>query len=67
MLVDTIPEALDKLFQDSGLTTCTPLRESRRIMIMTVYLVFVLIIAVFRSEDSRADRTGEVLDMIFSI
>lgn len=67
MLIDPVSEALDELFQYGRLAAGTLLRKPRGIMIVTVDLVLVFVVAVFRAEDRRTDGAGEVLDMIFPV
>ena len=67
MLVLSISEDFDKLFQDGSVTTMTPLCELGRIMVMTVYFAFMFVVTVLRSEYCRADRAGKMFDMVFAI
>jgi len=66
MLVLTVAENLDKLFQDSSLTAVTALSELGRVVEMTVDLALMFVIRVLGTKDSRADRTCEVFDMVFA-
>ena len=36
-------------------------------MIVTVNVAVVLVVAIVRAEDRRTERTGEVINVIFSI
>jgi hypothetical protein len=67
MLVLSVAEDLDELFQNGSLTAIAPLRELGRIMEMAVHASFMLIVRILRPEDRRADGTCEVLDVIFSV
>jgi hypothetical protein len=67
MLVLAVPEYLDELLQDCSLASIASLCELRRVVVMTVYLTFMLVVAILRTEDSWAHRTGEMLDVVFPI
>jgi len=67
MLIDTIPENLHKLLQDSCLATIALLRKPRTVMVMTVHAPLVLVVAVLRPEDGGTDAAGEVLDVVFAV
>ena len=56
-----------KLFENSSLATITPLRKANRVMIMTVYLVFVLIVAVLRAKRNGTYRAREVVDVVLAV
>lgn len=55
MLVYAIPEDLDELLQNSGLTAGASLRKLRRVMVVTVDFSGVLIVAILCAEDRRTD------------
>ena len=65
VLVSVVPIDLNKLLQDSSLTSGTLDRKKRAVMKMTVYLALVLIVTVFRAEGRRAHRTRKMVHMIF--
>ena len=65
MLILSISQDLNKLLEDSSMTSITPLSKLCRVVIMTVDLIFVLIVAVLRPKDRGTNRASEVLDMIF--
>jgi len=44
MLVDAIPEDLDKLLEDGGATAIALLREFGRVVVMAVDAAFVLVV-----------------------
>lgn len=67
VLILAVAEDLDELFQDSRVTTITPLRELCRVMVMAVYVFLVFVVAILRSEDGWADRTGKMFDVVFAI
>lgn len=67
VLVLTIPEDLDKLLQYGGLTTAASLGELRRVVIVTIYLAVMFVIAVLSPKHRRAERAGEVVDMVLVI
>ena len=66
MLVLTVTENLDKLFQDSSLTAVTALSELSRVVEMAVDFALMFVIRVLGTKDGRADRTCEVFDMVFA-
>jgi hypothetical protein len=67
MLVLAVAEDFNKLFENRRMTPVTPLGESGRIVIVTVYIAFMFVVGVLSTKDSWADGTGEVLDMVFAI
>jgi hypothetical protein len=67
VLIMAVTEDLDKLFEDCGMTAVTSLGEMSGVVIVTVDVAFVLIIGVLSSEHGRADRAGEVFDVILAI
>lgn len=67
MLVLTIAENFHELFEYSSLTTIALLRESRRIMIVTVHAALMLIVAIPSSEDCRAYGACEMLDVVLPL
>lgn len=67
VLVHAIPEYLDELFQNGGLTAIALLRELSGVVIMAVDVAFVLIVRILRAEDGRTDTAREVFDMILAI
>ena len=67
MLVLTIPEYLDELFQYGSLTAVAPLSKLRRVVEMTIDIAFVLVVAVLGAENSRTHGASEVLNVIFPV
>ena len=67
MLILSVAEDLDELFQDGRLTAITPLRKLGRIMVVTVDTAFVFVVAVRCAEYSGAYRAGEMLDVVLSV
>jgi hypothetical protein len=67
MLVLSISEDLDKLFQNRCLTAITPLSELGRVVVVTVDAPLVLVVAVRGAEHRRAYGAGEVLNVVFAI
>lgn len=67
VLILAIAEDFDKLLQDCCLATITFLRKLGRVMVMTVDAAFMLVVRVLRTENSWADATREVLDMVLAI
>lgn len=67
MLIETVSVDLDELFQDGRATTGALDCEASGIVEMAVDLPLVLVVAVLRSEDRRAHRAGEVLDVKFHV
>lgn len=67
MLIYTIAVDLDELLEDGCLAAITSLRELCRVVIMAIYLAFVLVVAILSAKDSRTNRTGEVVDVVFAI
>ena len=67
MLVLTVPEDFDELLKDRSLAAVAALCKSRRVVVVAIDIAIVLIIAVFCSESSRANRAGKVVDMVLAI
>lgn len=67
MLIDAIPEDLDKLFEDRRLAAITFLRKSGGVVIVTIHIAFVLVVAIRGAENRWADAACEMLDVILSI
>lgn len=67
VLVFAISENLDELFKNGSLTALASLRKLGGVMVMTIHTSIVFIVAVLSSKDSRAQRAGKVVDMIFPI
>ena len=55
MLVLAVSEDFDELLKDCCLTAVASLSESGGVVIVTVHIAFVLIVAVLRAEDRRAN------------
>ena len=67
MLVLSVAENLDKLFENGGMTAVTPLGELGRVVVVAVDVAIVLVVAVLRAKDGRAEGTGEVLDVVLAV
>ena len=67
MLVDAIAEYLDELFKYRCLASVALLREFGGVVVVAVDVSIVLVVAILRAEDSRADTACEVLDVVFAI
>jgi hypothetical protein len=67
VLVLAVSEDFDKLLENRGLTPIAALSKPRRVMVMAINVSFVFIVAILGTEHGRANRTGEVLDMIFAL
>lgn len=67
MLVLTIAEDFDKLFENGCLTAIAALGELCGIVIMAVYVAFVFVVTVLGAEDSRTHGAGKMLDVVFAI
>ena len=66
MLILAIPEDLHKLLQNRGSASIAPLSKLRRIVVVTIYFPFMLVVAVLCTENRGADRAGKVFNMILS-
>lgn len=67
VLVLSIPEDFDKLFQNGGLTAVTALGKPGGIMKVTIYTAVVLVVAVLRSEDGGTHGTSKVFNVVFTV
>ena len=67
MLILTIAEDFNKLFENSRLTAIAALSELGRVMVMTIYVSLVFVVAVLSTKDGRAYRASKMFDMIFSV
>jgi hypothetical protein len=67
MLILTVAEYLHELFEYGIVTTMTPLREARRVMIVAIDISLVFVVAVLSSEYCWAQRAGEMLNVVFSV
>lgn len=67
VLVLSISEYFNELFQDRGLTAAASLGELGRVMVMAINLAIMLIIAVLSTEYCWAKGAGEVIDVVFAI
>lgn len=67
MLILSVSENFDKLFQYRRLAPIAPLCKLCRIVIVTVNLSLVFIIAVLRAKNCWTDRASEMLDVVFAI
>jgi len=66
MLVLAVSEDLNKLFEDSVLTSLTSLGEFCGVVIVAVDFAFVFVVAVLSSEYRWTDRACKVLNMVLS-
>jgi len=67
MLILTIAEDFDKLFQDGGVTAITALSEFGRVMVVAVYVSLVFVVAVLSAKYGWAYRAGEMFDVVFAV
>ena len=67
MLVLSVAENLDKLFEDGGMAAVTPLGELGRVVVVAIDVAIVLVVAVLRAKDGRAEGTGEVLHVVLAV
>lgn len=67
MLILSITEDLDKLFEDGGLTAIASLCKLSRVVEMAVDLGIVFVVTVLGAKDSRAYRAGEMFDVVLPI
>lgn len=67
VLILTVPEDLDELLEDRCLTPIASLCELCRIMVMTVNLAFMLVVAVFSSENRGTYGAGEMFDVVLPL
>lgn len=67
MLVLTIAEDFDELFQDGGVTAIAALSKFGRVMVVAVYVSLVFVVAVLSAKDGRAYRAGKMFDVVFAV
>jgi hypothetical protein len=67
MLVLAVAKYLDKLLKNRGMAAITSLGKLSRVVEMTVDLAVMFVVAVRGTEDRRAHRAGEVVDMVFAV
>ena len=67
MLVFTISINFDELFQNSRLAPVAALCKPCRVVVVAIYIPTVLVVAVLGAESGWTHRTGEVVDMVFSV
>ena len=67
MLIYSIPEDLDELFQNGGLAPIALLRKLCRIVEVAIDIAFVFVVGVLCAEDGGTDAAGEVLDVVFAV
>jgi hypothetical protein len=67
MLILTIPEDFNKLFEDSSLTAVAALSEFGRVMVVAVYVSLVFVVTVLSTKDGRAYRAGKMFDVVFAV
>jgi hypothetical protein len=58
---------LHKLLQYRTITSCALRCEPRRVVKMAVHVIFMLIVRILRTKDSRANRTRKMLDMVLFV
>ena len=66
-LVAHIAVDLDELLEDRGVAADAFRRETRAVVEVAVDVSRVLVVRVLRAKNSRANRTREMLNMIFFI
>jgi hypothetical protein len=67
VLIDSIPEDLDKLLENRGLAAITLLRKLCGIVVMAIDATLVLVVRVLGAKYCWAYAAGEVLDVVFPI
>lgn len=67
VLVLSIAEDLNKLFQDGGMATITLLCKLCRIMVVTIYIPFMFIIGILCSKNRGTDRTSKMFDVVLPV
>ena len=67
MLILTIPEDLDELFQNGSLAAVTLLGELGRVVVVAVDAAFVFIVRVLCAEDGRTNTASKMFDVVFPI
>ncbi len=67
MLIFTVSEYLNELFENRSLAAFTALSELGRVMVMAVHMAVMFVVAVLGAEDGGAEGAGEVVDMVFPI
>ncbi len=67
MLILSISKNLDELLQNGSLAAVASLSELSRIVVVAVHLSFMFVVAILSPKHCRADRTGEVLDMVLAL
>jgi hypothetical protein len=67
MLVLSISEDLNELFQNGRLATIAFRCELRGVMIMAVDLTVVFIVRILRAKHGRTNATCKVLDMVLAV
>ena len=67
VLVLSLPEDLNKLFQNRGVASIATLCELCRIVVVTIHMSIMLVVTVLGTKDCWAHRTGEMIYVIFSV
>jgi hypothetical protein len=67
VLVLTVAEDLDKLFEDGGLTPTAALGELGGVVVVAVNVAIVLVIAILGAEHGRAQGAGKVVNVILTL
>jgi hypothetical protein len=67
MLVLTLPENLNELFQNRGVASVATLCELCRIVVVAIHTSIMLVITVLGTKDCWAHRTSEMIYVILSV
>ena len=67
VLILSIPEDFDELFQDRSLTSIAALSELSGVVIVTIDLSIVLVVAILGAKYRRAHRASEVVNVVFPV
>ena len=67
VLVFAISENLDELFENCIVAAMASLSESRRVMVMAVYVSVVIIVAILGTEYGWTDGASEMLNVVFTV
>lgn len=66
-MVLTLPEYLNKLFQNRGVASITTLCELCRVVIVAIHMSIMLVVTVLGTKDCWAHRTSEMIYVIFVV
>jgi len=67
MLILTVSEYLDELFQNGCLATVAFRGKLCRVVVVTVNLAAVLVVRILGTKHRRTDTAGKVLDVVFAV